>query len=317
MNAVLAHPAIALTTPRIGIGSRLEMDADAIEGRIVTLYGRVDWRRATGPLHVAAIEAERHHIIALGSAAPRSPTDRFVLGFARARADAILTTGEILRSEPDLVHRYAEDADTEAGFAGWRVRVLGRPSPPVLIVLSGSDRFDPAHPALAAAPGGFVWTSPAGRRRLPERIGALEVRTLPESSGPGAEDDGGRGGVLRRALREAALGTVLVEAGPGTAEALYPDPEEAPVARRPESGAATVDAAPADPAAVVELLLSRFEGRLADAALGPAFVSPRRLRSRLGPPRSSLCVDEPSGRWRFERFRAGGPAASSAPSRSG
>jgi hypothetical protein len=75
--------------------------------------------------------------------------------------------------------------------------------------------------------------------------------------------------------------TVTLEAGPATTDPLYAD-------ARP---------------IVDELLLSRFDGELDPAAEGPAFVPEASRDRRLGAAVSEAGVDEPSGRWTFERHR--------------
>ena len=286
-------------------------DAGELSRRIHSLYGEVDWTRAKGVLHVAAVHGRPAVVIALGPSAPASPVDRFVLGLARARADAIVTSGSILRSEPDLVHRYAESDAQQAVFASWRRDVLGRHEPPSLVVLSGSGEFPTDHPALAAARGGFVWTSPEGRDRIGSALhGALSVEVPDCAEGSLAES-------VRRALEHAravqGAQTILIEAGPTIAATLYPsatlDPVATPRAEdrpcadlaRPEAGRAS-----GDPAQVDELLLSRFEGELDAEAVGPAFVSEERIAERLGPARTTVSVRESSGPWRFERYRVEG-----------
>ncbi|MBC8188423.1 MAG: hypothetical protein H8E78_09510 [Proteobacteria bacterium] len=52
-----------------------------------------------------------------------------------------------------------------------------------------------------------------------------------------------------------------------------------------------------------ELLLSRFEGDVANAAIGPSFESESVLVSMFSQAQTSVRVDEPSGTWRFERYR--------------
>ncbi|MEM9177489.1 MAG: hypothetical protein AAGC67_19915, partial [Myxococcota bacterium] len=141
------------------------MQAADIDERASALYGVVDWRRAAGLIHVAAIHGPSNRILAIGPASPPSPIDRFVLGLARARSDVLITTGGILRAEPDLVPRYAEEAGAEAAFAEWRRRTLERASPPRLLVLSATGRFPADHPALQAGTG-WIWTSAEGARRM-------------------------------------------------------------------------------------------------------------------------------------------------------
>jgi riboflavin biosynthesis pyrimidine reductase len=258
------------------------MDPIALDERIASLYGEVDWGGCAGVIQVAAIASPINRIIALGPAAPRSPTDRFVLGLARARADAILTTGSILRGEPKLVHQYAEDLEEDAALAEWRRRVMGRSDPPALIVLSGSGNFPLDHPALSASKSGFIWTSRAGRDRI--RRGDLDysIEVEPEAvtrSGTGVA------AAIEAAKRDLSAQTISIEAGPSTAATLYSEDSTAPFG-------------------IDELLLSHFEGELQPPAMGPPFISADVIASYFDAPVSSQRVEESSGSWRFERSRA-------------
>ncbi len=250
------------------------MDRTWIAERVAELYsGEVDWRSAAGRVHVAAVHDASGCVLAIGPAAPRSAWDRFVLGFARARADVIVTTGSILRSEPDLVHRYAETAEEDAAFAEWRRDVLGRSAPPRLLVLSASGVFPVDHPALRAARG-WIWTSSAGRDRLGTSPGGFEYAAPGEGEG-----EEGIGAALSWAAAMPGVETLTIEAGPSAMAGLH--------------AAGAID----------ELLLSRFEGEIADAARGPAFVETAVILDRFGAPSSACRLEEESGVWRFERWR--------------
>lgn len=270
------------------------METLEIDTRIAALYGDVDWRVSSGLVHVAAIASPSNRVIALGPSAPGSLIDRFALGLARARADAIVTTGSILRSEPDLVHCYSDDPAEDRALADWRRRVLGRSSPPSLVVLSASGVFPIDHPALRAARSGFVWSSETGRERLrgTSLVLAVEVasggtrglRTGTEETESSAQRSD-LAAALECAKTELAATTILIEAGPSTASRLYSvNPGHSP--------------------RVDELLLSNFEGELAPSAVGPPFIEPSVLSTLFATPRSSCRIEEPSGFWRFERMRS-------------
>ena len=265
------------------------MDASTVTERIAHLFegrGDVDWRAATGTIHVAAVHDETGHVIAIGPEAPKSGTDRFVLGFARARADAIVTTGSILRSEPDLVHRLAESPEEQSALAAWRQATLGREEPPRLLVLSASGRFPTDHPALAAAQG-WIWTSREGRARCGTPPEGFDF-VVPGEDTDEVGDANGVAAALAWLLARDAVDTLSLEAGPSTTAALY-DP-----AAREGVAFAGVD----------ELLLSRFEGDIAEAADGPDFVPTPHLVDRFGGPATAIRLVEDSGPWRFERWRA-------------
>ena len=254
------------------------MGPDAIAERANALYGHVDWAAATGLLHVAAIHGPSGRILAIGPASPPSPTDRFVLGLARARADVLVTTGSILRAEPDLVHRYAEVAADDRAMGEWRRRTLGLEAPPRLLVLSATGRFPSDHPALVSG-SGWIWTTGKGAREIGDPPPGFSVVTAPRGRDSAAHAVAWLREQWLAAEREA---TILLEAGPSTTRAFYEEDATAPLD---------------------ELLLSRFEGAIAEAAEGPAFVSAEARGARLGEARSACVVAEPSGRWVFERFR--------------
>lgn len=282
-------------------------EPETIEQRLEGLYGRVDWARQEGLLQVVAIAASPRVVIALGPTAPESDTDRFVLGVARARADLVLTSGAILRAEPGLVHRFSDDPEQDRALQHWRRERLGRPRPPGLGILSRSGQMPADHPALRFASAGFIWTSRAGRARLGGRVGALEVVDAVGDRSSGSGHRGSSGPVPLRApglggaiahARSSGARTVLVEAGPSLARALHSGP------RRPDA----MQDAPGEAAAPLEqtldeLLLSCFGGALDPSAVGPAFVSESAIRASFPDPPSERGVEEPSGSWRFLRYR--------------
>ena len=250
-----------------------------IDRRLATLYGECDWRDWAGCIQVAAIEAKDHRVIAIGPSAPRSATDRFILGFARARADVILTTGAILRAEPDLRHCYAETEDENRAWAAWRAARLGRSEEPRLLVLSRRGEFPMEHPAFIGRKG-WLFSGPVDEAvdfALPPGFERVE----------GAGDAGGARAAVAAVLEFFASKdrrvTISIEAGPTTASSFY----------APEASDDRVD----------ELLLSRFEGRLDPAAIGPSFIDPARIDATLGSPLCETRMQEVSGAWCFARYR--------------
>jgi len=257
------------------------MNERDLEDQIRSLYGDVAWTRARGILHVMAIVDREDALIAIGPAAPHSEIDRFVLGLASARSELILTTGAILRSEPVLEHRYAEDAETNGSFVGWRRKALGLEGAPALCVVSRSGKIPENHPALRFARAGMVWTSKAGRERLGPSLGRLSVEVGISGGGVAAS----LGALLRRARSRFRAQTILLEAGPTISAEFY---------RRPQTGCPRID----------ELLLSRFEGAARREAIGPSFESRAAIRELFPDPPTSRRIDAPSGAWNFDRYRA-------------
>ena len=261
------------------------MDANELADRIHSLYGDVDWPRATGRLHVVAIAGSNDAVLAIGPDAPASSTDRFVLGLARARATLILTTGVILRAEPTTTHCYAEDAATDEAFARWRRDVLGFSHRPRLLVLSRSGDLPADHPALRIERGGMVWTSKGGRDLLGSSVGRLSVEAGLADGHSDEDFAKNLGSLLRAAGARFDDTTVLIEAGPTLSNVFY--------------RASSPDCPP-----INELLLSRFEGDAAEEAMGPHFEANSNVAEQFGEPMTHVRVSERSGPWVFERYRS-------------
>lgn len=238
----------------------------SVEARIEGIWGDA-LRAGPGVLHVAAIGTDRDGrpcVVRIGPEAPRSSTDAFALSVARARSDAILTTGRILRSEPDL--RYALPPE----IGSWRSRALGKARTPRVVVLSRTLDLPWEHPAL---PRDAILVTEGGGSGAPPPIPpgfGGEVLRLPDSSVRGAIE----------ALQARGFADVCVEAGPSSSSALY----DAPVV-------------------VDELLLSVYaeEALVADLVAGP-FSSWPDLERAFGEARSDVSRIEESGRWRFLRY---------------
>jgi len=259
-----------------------------VRARIGSLYGEEPGEygeplaEPPGLLHVAAVleDAEgRWWSWAVGPDAPRCESDAFALGLARARADVIVTTGRIVRSEPGLRHRYAADTALDEALAAWRREALGRPERPRSLVLTASGELPAAHPLWRDGPV-EVATGEAGAAALAAAGRPWPRRVL---AAPGL-------GAVVAALRGEGHRTVLVEAGPATTrEALY------------GAGGTPPD----------ELMLSRLSGaQLPAARRGRAFADPARVAALLprrivGPPERAA-----DGVWHFERrLRAPGGQA--------
>jgi riboflavin biosynthesis pyrimidine reductase len=139
-------------------------------------------------------------VIEIGPESPQSDTDFFALSLARARADAILVTGKILRAEPQLRCILPDD------LGRWR----GVRPPPDLVVLTRGRDLDPSHPALSGA-----WARPV-IFTTEESAAALAASNLvvvghPDPSARAAVD---------WAVSEGAR-VVSIEAGPSAAASLY------------------------------------------------------------------------------------------------
>ena len=211
-------------------------------------------------------------MIRIGPGAPRSRVDGFRLRLARARADAVLTTGANLRAEPAL--RHTLDGEGAAELVRHRREQLGRSGPPESVVLTRGQRLDPAHP---------LWLGPRPVRVLVPRDGAEAARRELAARGAVIEtpERAGLPGALHHLRSRSGTCTVCIEAGPATARHLY-------------RAALLAD----------ELLLSIFLAPELDARhLVAPFASPHRIRALFGEPVERTESEEESGRWRFERYR--------------
>lgn len=244
----------------------------------VTALGREllgdDPARAGRVLHVAAVWRDAGgaaRVLRIGPETPRSGHDRFLLSLSRARAEAIVTTGRILREEPALTHDLAGPPALRSALAAWRRERLVLAAKPWLLVLSSGRDLDPAHPAFAGAIRPLLFVPAAGAAALRERFARTDVRvaSVPEPSVRGALAH----------LRHLGARRITLEAGATTVRALYEEP-----------------------VGVDELWLASYGGATPRAnVIGPPFVDEARLEAAL-PERSAPCERvETSGAWRFER----------------
>jgi riboflavin biosynthesis pyrimidine reductase len=258
--------------PRLDTGLDLDTAAD-IEAALGRIYG-AGVAEATGVVHVAAVwqAGPEHHVtIAIGDGAPASERDLFVLQAARARADAIVTTGRTMRAEPALQFdlESAPQRRWAPALAAWRRAHLGKAEPPLLLVLTSGSDLPLAHPALHGASTPLIFTSHQGARDLPET--PLHVMSVHEPD-------------IRAAIAHLRIAcgcqTILIEAGPSTTAALYQPP-----------------------VAVDELLLSVFQGAaLPVHARARDFVAPAHIRACLPRVSPGYAAEEASGLWQFWRF---------------
>ncbi len=215
-------------------------------------------------LHVAAVWGRGPELVtlALNETTPLSPTDTFWLEVARARSDAIITTGRNLRLEPGLTHHLSDE------LMAWRQQVLGRPDGPRSIILTrGHIPLD--HAIFSQRPAPLVICGIEAARRLSAR--GVEAVGRAE---PSIED------TIATLQEDPHLRTVLVEAGPTTAQSLY----------RPPSG-------------VDELMLAVLSAPdIPEAAQGPSFPNQATIHATFGEAVHESTVVEPSGEWRFLRY---------------
>lgn len=244
-------------------------DAADCTRRIRELYGD-DLTREAGVLHVTSAwraPAGELFVLRIVPSAPRSETDAFALALARARADAIVTTGRILREEPGLSHALPP------ALREWRREALGKRELPSSVVLTSGAGLDLAHPLLHGGGRAAIFTSQAAVAQLAARAGASGVEIV------GVAQPGLRA-LLAWLARERGCASVAVEAGPTTALALYQEP-----------------------LALDELMLSLYlEPSLPEPARGPRLLPLERIEALLAPASEPLASPEASGRWLFKRY---------------
>lgn len=255
-------------------GSLVELvDAASVDRAARKLFGSaLDSRPAVS--HSAAAwhdpASDKLTAIRINEYGPKSELDFLSLHIARARADAIIITGKILRDEPTL--EYDLRADTRWGDAlhQWRERRWGLWEPPWLLILTGSGEVDPAHPALHGWVNPVIFTSD----RTAERH-------LADSPIPVVADEAPD---IRKAIRHLQISKdcqcISIEAGPSTALGLYDKP--------------TV---------VNELLLSvNLDKTLDHRAKGQAVIELGKLRHRFGA-ETSVTHSQQGQHWSFHRLQ--------------
>lgn len=252
-----------------------------IDARIAALYGPqapTQMRAFRGLLHVAAVWAgdPSWPAILIRPDGPRSASDRFALELARARADAIVITGKILREELDL-HYGQPGAGTsyQAALTQWRAQALGKREPPRLAILSSGRAIDLDHPVFRSwvRPLLLVDAAHAEPLRLELSEGGLEQVELLALERPSLP-------ATLELLRERGAETISLEAGPRTLAPLYTQ---------------------AEGPGVDELMLSLFRGELPERLRGGSFVDRARAEALFE------CVAEAeregsSGPWSFTRW---------------
>ena len=230
----------------------------------------------TGVCHIAAVWRDPHgghRILRLTSDTPRSRYDQFVLGLSRARADAILTTGKILRSEPGLTHDYLGPSSLRLALAEWRTRSLGKSDSARSVILTSGERLPRSHPLFNGTTRPMVVTSSEGARRLGAWAAAADVQVVALAE-PSAEQ------ALRCMSETLGARAVSVEAGPQTALPLYQSP-----------------------GLVDELWLSTYLGStVAPNVVGPVFLDAGSLEAAFPRQATPFEVSEPGGPWQFQRF---------------
>jgi len=236
--------------------------------KIREFYDREELHHPAGVVHVLAVQRQpgrSDHVIAVGPNSPVSVSDRFALDLARARSDVIITTGQILRDEPNLRYELGSRWATE--LYAWRREVAEHDCAPVVVVLTAGARLNFGHPTFHSWARPVVFTSERSATHLCPPTGVRVIGSNAPSLRAAIEWANGEG-----------ARTIVVEAGPSTARDLY-------------LGTPVVD----------EVMLSVFEGGHAPIVPGGEFAE---LNAMLEHSRcaSDVSVPEPSGTWRLQRW---------------
>jgi riboflavin biosynthesis pyrimidine reductase len=184
-----------------------------IRRQLDRIFADSDFGPQPSVLHAAAVCADADGNLCVirveATDAPRSEDDRFVLGVARARADAIVTTAANLRAEPRLSHQLHSNPALAAELQKWSGREAAR-----IYVLTASADVSPNHRIFSESPLAQLVTGA-------ESAQVLLAHGFTESQILVRQDTSLRDTV---ALAQSRPGTktVLIEAGPSTAATLYP-----------------------------------------------------------------------------------------------
>lgn len=208
--------------------------------------------------------------IKINEHAPKSELDWLALHLARARADAIIITGKILRDEPRLSYTLRADPRWGGALEAWRERRWGLCDPPWLLILTGRGEIDFHHPVFHGWCRPLIYTTDSAATR---KLAASPVPVVSDA----APD-------IRSAIRHLQLTRdcecISIETGPSTARALY----ERPIA-------------------IKELLLSVYwESTLDTRARGEPLVTLADVRSVFHNETSATHTDA-GNHWTFYRMR--------------
>ena len=258
-----------------------------------SLPGRVDGAEALDSpvvLHIAAVApvAGVRHVIRIGEHAPRSAVDFYLLNAARAWADVVVSSGKILRAEPELSFALS-GPDPEAARALARARARRTGSALRIGVLSSGSGLDETMP---------VWTRGGEFTLVTDSVGGRRSRGWAERAGLGvvALDPVGPRAAVEWAVGAASTGgsagRVSVELGAKSSVHLYPEGDDAS------------DDAPGPRGVVDVLVLSEYLGPLSERALGDRFLAGVDLERLYTPGPEAR-----DGEWRFRCWtrRGGAP----------
>ena len=253
--------------------------AAGVDALARVLFGETDLAAFEGVSHVTAVWEPPGGgalvTLKIGEHTPKSDHDFFVLNLARARADAIVTTGKTLRDEPRTRYDLQGPGAMPAALAAWRRERTGRADAPWLLLLTRRGEIPLDHPALHGAPRPVVYTTRDAARALSARVRGSRIEVV------GVDEPSARGAIAHL-RRDRGARVVSIEAGPSTSRTLYDDP-----------------------LAIDELFLSVYAERSLDPRVrGGPLLSHAALTALLPNATAPVEVREPSGRFCFSLLRA-------------
>ena len=254
--------------------SRLE-GAQDMAAAVERVWG--DALEARGVIHAVEVAPEdRGRYVALAGfrRAPLSLHGAWSAALARARADAILTTAESLRRQPELDHRPRVPGLDAEPLDAWRRERLRKPQPPVSLIYAKSEAPDLDHPVFRHWTRAVIFTSRRIGWHLESRAADCGVEVV-------AVDDPTLEQAVEFLRHSFGAATLAIETEPAEAMELYGD-------------APTVDE--------VMLSVCRSPNLPAEAIAAP-FLSAEQLVRAFPESSKPHRVRSEDGDWSFHRFR--------------
>ncbi|MCH7568894.1 MAG: dihydrofolate reductase family protein [Nanoarchaeota archaeon] len=198
-------------------------------------------------LHVAAVYLDpsdgKYKVIKVDNKnAPRSDHDSFALNLARARVDAIITSGQVVRLEKGLTH--ALQGPAPQGLQNYRSTTLDKPETPYSLILTRKVPDLEAEIFTSKATRPIIYTSTDSYNLLQGNKALKDLGILVCDGGSSPEIEG-----ALEYLKILGVASISMEAGPSVANPLYKN------------------------GLVSELMLSVYRGDIQKEVIGDEFIS--------------------------------------------
>ena len=152
--------------------------------------------------------------IAINEYGPQSSLDFFSLHLGRARTDAIVITGKILRDEPFLHYGLKNKPQWKQALTQWREVRWGLYENPWLLILTSGRDIDFNHPIFSSPVRPLFYTSEQGASRY---LSDCPYPVITDSQ-PDIRS------AIEHLHQEQQCSCVSIEAGPSTSRQLYTTP---------------------------------------------------------------------------------------------